>query len=499
MANRLPSPKLLQNLRSSVRRPLNSAAPSISLSPVGVSQFNLDDKPDSPYFPTRKPSPPAASIRNVLNLENVEALFSSVPTMKLLRSALNLHMTGISGMVDVGKWVMDSDYLSAMLLKEVSRGIIKHTFYDHFCAGENAAEAGRTAERLWQSGIRGMPVYACEHANDNQSCDRNLEAFLRTIESTKSIPSSAVSFVIVKITALCPAKLLKRVSDQLRWEYNNPSFQLPWKRHTLPVFSNRSPFYHTPTKPDPLTPEEEEDLFLGHQRLLRICQKCLDTNVPLSIDAEDTYVQPAIDYFTYSTALMYNRGDNPIIYGTIQTYLKDAKERLVQTANIAEKMGIPMGFKVVRGAYMSSERQLASSLGVESPIHDTLQDTHACFNECASFMLEKIADGSGGAILATHNVQSGNMAAARAEDLGIDKKNEKLQFAQLYGMADALSFSLRNAGFQVSKYMPYGPVEVVIPYLIRRAEENRGFLSTSTLDRELLRKELKRRLKAVFD
>lgn len=153
----------------------------------------------------------------------------------------------------------------------------------------------------------------------------------------------------------------------------------------------------------------------------------------------------------------------------------------------ADKMGIPMGFKLVRGAYMSSERKLASSLGYQPPIHNSIQQTHDCFNECASFLLDTIADRSHGLILATHNVESGTLAAKKAEELGIGNGNQRLEFAQLYGMAEALSFGLRNAGFQVSKYLPFGPVEMVIPYLLRRAEENRGLLSASGLDRELTR------------
>ncbi|XP_052195408.1 proline dehydrogenase 2, mitochondrial-like [Diospyros lotus] len=477
----------LQSLRRCLR-PLNSAAPS---SLTALPPLHL------PLAAADAAAPPAATT-SILNFDDVKQLFSSVSTTKLLRSAFNQHIAAFEPMVDLGMWLMNSKVMDTVLLREMTLAAIRHTFYEHFCAGPDPMAAARTAVNLWDSGLRGMLVYALEHAADNQSCDRNLDGFVRTVESTKSLSASPVSFVIVKITAICPPRLLQRVSDLLRWEYRNQSFRLPWKLNTLPIFSDSSPFYHTPRRPDPLTPEEENDLFLGHQRLLKICQKCLEANVPLSIDAEHTSVQPAIDYLTYSAALMHNKDDNPIIYGTIQAYLKDAKERLFLTADAAEKMGVPVGFKLVRGAYLSSERQLASSLGVESPIHNTISQTHACFNDCASFMLEKIAGGSGAAVLATHNFESGNKAAAKAQDLGIEKGTQKLQFAQLYGMADALSFGLRNAGFQVSKYMPFGPVELVIPYLLRRAEENRGLLATSTLDRQLLRKEVKRRLKAAM-
>lgn len=400
--------------------------------------------------------------------------------------------------MDFGTWVMKSKLMDMEVVRDIVMGFVRHTFYEHFCAGEDALGTQNTVQKLYRGGdgLRTMLVYAVEYASDNVSCDRNLEAFLQTVETAKSLPPSSVSFVIVKISAICPMKLLERVSDLLRWQHKDPSLNLPWKLDTLPIFSSISPTYHTLKKPEPLTLEEEHDLQLAHQRLLKICENCLEANVPLTVDAEHTSVQPAIDYLTYSSAIKYNKDDNIIMYGTVQAYLKDAKERLLLASKAADKMGVPMGFKLVRGAYMSSERKLASSLGFESPIHNSIQETHACYNECASFMLDKIANGPGAVVLATHNVESGRLAVEKAHDLGIGKLNQKLEFAQLHGMSEALSFALRNAGFQVSKYMPYGPVEIVIPYLLRRAEENRGLLSTSTLDRELMRKELKRRLKA---
>ncbi|CAL5370782.1 unnamed protein product [Camellia sinensis] len=474
--------RVFQSLRS-FTRPL--ASTSASATCAAVSPLNL----------TQNPNPTAT----VLNFDDVKELFSSVKTTKLLRSSINLHAAAIEPMVDLGMWAMNSKMMNMVVLREVMLGVVRRTFFEHFCAGETPAEAGKKAVELWESGgLRGMLNYALEYANDNESCDRNFECFLQTVEATKSLPRSSVSFVIVKVTAICPLALLQRVSDLLRWEYMNQSFQLPWKLKTLPIFSDSSPFYHTPRKPNPLTPEEEQDLQLAHQRFQKICQNCSNASVPLVIDAEDTSVQPAIDYFTYSAAIEHNRDNDPIVFGTIQAYRKDAKERLFRAANAAEKMGVPMGIKLVRGAYMGSERELAASLGVESPIHNTIDQTHDCFNDCSSYLIEKAADGSAAVVLATHNIESGNMAAAKARELQIGKENQRLQFAQLYGMSDSLSFGLRNAGFQVSKYMPFGPVELIIPYLLRRAEENRGLLSASALDRQLLRKELKRRLKAAI-
>ncbi|KAK7394321.1 hypothetical protein VNO78_14844 [Psophocarpus tetragonolobus] len=455
-----------------------------------------------PLSPTPYVLPPTSAVLRPsaaadLSFSDVEKLFSHVTTPALLRSTAVLHATALEPMVDFGTWLMRSNLMHLHPLRHLILSTVRNTFYHHFCAGEDASSAASSIRSLNHVGLRGMLVYGVEDALDNNACDRNLNGFLRTIHVTRSLPPSSVSFVIVKITAICPMSLLERISDLLRWQHKDPSFCLPWKQDCFPIFSPSSPLYHTMTRPQPLTPHEETDLQLSIQRFLHLCQKCVQANIPLLVDAEHTTVQPAIDYFTYSSAILHNKGDHPIVFGTIQTYLKDAKERMMLAAQAADTMGIPMGFKLVRGAYMSSEAKLAQSLGYASPIHDTIQDTHKCFNDCSSFMLEKISNGPGGVVLATHNVESGKLAAAKAHEVGIGKVNHKLEFAQLHGMSEALSFGLSNAGFQVSKYMPFGPVETVMPYLLRRAEENRGMLAASGFDRQLMRKELGRRLKAT--
>ncbi|KAJ9564271.1 hypothetical protein OSB04_000237 [Centaurea solstitialis] len=492
--------------RSFLRR-VNSASPSNATTTtprfrlaqrttINTTTVTTAPPPSSAAGPP-PPPPSAADQDSIFDFEDTKGLFASVTTGKLLRSAANLNLAAVEPVVDLGMWVMRSKVMEVGVLRDVVLGTIKHTSYEHFVAGPDTVEAGRTVKRLWESGLRGMLDYGLEHAVDNESCDKNAKEFMETVESTQVLPPSSVSFVVVKITAICPVSLLRRVSDLLRWEYQNPSStNLPWKLKTLPIFSNSSPFYHTLVKPPPLTSQEQSDLELAHQRLVNICDKSIECNVPVVIDAEDTSIQPGIDYFTYSAAVMYNRGEKAQVFGTIQAYLKDAGERLVATKRAADKMGLPVGFKLVRGAYMWSESQLANSVGVESPIHDGIGATHDCYNGCASFMLDEVANGPGGLILATHNLDSAKLAAQKARELGIEKDSQKLEFASLYGMSEAMTFGLRNAGFGVSKYLPFGPVDQIMPYLLRRAEENKGLLSSSNLDRQLMMKELKRRMKA---
>ncbi|CAN1241389.1 Proline dehydrogenase 2, mitochondrial [Linum perenne] len=356
-----------------------------------------------------------------------------------------------------------------------------------------------------------MLDFAVEYTPDNKACDRNLQGFLQTVDSAASLPPSSVSFVAVKMTAICPLTLLERMSDLLRWQQRQTSssssttaFHLPWKQsNNLPIFSTSSPLYHTLTQPPQLTPQEEQDLQSAHKRIHILCQRCSESNLPITVDAEDTKLQPAIDYLTYSAAVHYNTKDNPLVYNTIQAYLKDSKDRLLMATKVAHTMGFAIGFKLVRGAYMSSERFLASKLGFESPVHETIEETRECYNECARFMIERIGSNSSGSsdglVIATHNVESGRLAAIKAREMEITGKDDRrLEFAQLYGMGESLSMGLKNGGFQVSKYMPFGPIEIVMPYLVRRAEENRGMLSASSLDRQLMRKELKRRVKAAI-
>ncbi|KAK4802092.1 hypothetical protein SAY86_000295 [Trapa natans] len=480
---------LARRLLSSAPSPITAASVPVQLS--GLQEKHIHDRSPPTFTAPRQASP-------LIDLDDPERLFSAVPTAKLIRSVGNLHVAAVGPVVDFGIWVMKSRMIMGTeLAREALIGVVRRTFYEHFCGGEDTVEAAATVRRLNEAGLRGMLDYAVEDAEDNPSCDRNLDAFLQTVESTKSLPPGHVSFVVVKITAICPISLLRRLADLLRWQKKDSSFHLPWRHHSFPILSDSSPLYHTAKQPEPLTPDEEADLLLAQDRLRRIGARCEEYNIPLCIDAEYTAVQPAIDFFTYSSAAEHNRHE-PVIYGTLQAYLKDARERLVLKSEAARKMGILLGVKLVRGAYMASEAKLAASMGYDSPIHNSIEETHDCYNDCASFMLERIAGGSGAVVLATHNVESGKLAAMKARDMGISGGNHRLEFAQLYGMADSFSFGLKNAGFRVSKYMPFGPVDQVMPYLLRRAEENRGLLSASTLDRQLMRKELWRRLKKAI-
>ncbi|KAJ7559511.1 hypothetical protein O6H91_04G088700 [Diphasiastrum complanatum] len=437
---------------------------------------------------------------DILRTEDCRVLYSRTPSPELLRTLFNLLLVAYEPMVDLSIAVLKSPLMDRSFFRVPTLWMVKNSVYEHFCAGENVAEASKTLQRMWEQGLQGILDYSLEDAIDNISCDENLRGFVNTIQTTRELPQGSVSSACVKITAIAPLTLLERVSELLRWQHKTPGFLLPWKQDSLPFLSSNSPNYHVQAEPSPLSTEEETDLLLAHERLDRLCKACEEANLPLLVDAEYSSVQPAIDYLTYAVALNYNRQGSPLVFTTIQTYLKDALPRLSLALEASSQRGMAFGVKLVRGAYISRENALASALQAPSPIHSSIQKTHHCYDSCAAMMLENLSagKGAGAVVLATHNFQSGRVAACKAQELGLVKGDSRLQFAQLKGMADGLSLALAHAGFQVSKYLPFGPVQQVIPYLIRRAEENRGLLGNAVGDRNRVRTELRRRLYAAI-
>uniref|UniRef100_A0A0E0F0T2 Proline dehydrogenase n=1 Tax=Oryza meridionalis TaxID=40149 RepID=A0A0E0F0T2_9ORYZ len=482
----------------------------------------------------------------VLEFGDTERLFAGERSASLVRTLAVLQALSVGPLVDVATAALRSPAVAG---SAAGRAAARATAYQHFCAGETAEEAAAAVRRLWRGGMGGILDYGIEDAEDGPACDRNAVGFLAAIDVAASLPPGSVSrlaagvlslslsvspccrrawlwdqeaatsdgifgilrertrgflgnlpaSVCIKITALCPVALLEKASDLLRWQQKHPETKLPWKVHGFPVLCDSSPLYLTAREPPALEAEEERELEMAHGRLLAIGERCAEYDIPLLVDAEYATVQPAIDYFSFAGALAFNGGGRSIVHGTVQAYLRDARDRLEAMARAAQGERVCLALKLVRGAYLAREARLAAALGVPSPVHRSIQDTHDCYNGCAAFLLDRVRRGAAAVTLATHNVESGQLAAARALELGIGGGGDRgLQFAQLMGMADGLSLGLRNAGFQVSKYLPYGPVEQIIPYLIRRAEENRGLLSSSSFDRQLLRKELVRRFKAAM-
>lgn len=242
------------------------------------------------------------------------------------------------------------------------------------------------------------------------------------------------------------------------------------------------------------TMEEEQQMKRVLQRVDVLAKLAQENGVRLMVDAEQTYFQPAISRLTLEMQRVYNR-EKPIIFNTYQCYLKEAYDNVTTDVERSQREGWHFAAKLVRGAYMYQERDRAKEFGYEDPINPDYETTNWMYHRCLDYVLDAIAlNRSANVMVASHNEDTVKHTLMRMKQLGLLPTENKVFFGQLLGMCDQISFPLGQAGFPVYKYVPYGPVNEVMPYLSRRAQENRGFMKGVQKERELLWNELKRRL-----
>ncbi|XP_062273530.1 proline dehydrogenase 1, mitochondrial [Scomber scombrus] len=242
------------------------------------------------------------------------------------------------------------------------------------------------------------------------------------------------------------------------------------------------------------TAEEERQMERIFQRMDVLAKHAIENGVRLMVDAEQTYFQPAISRLTVEMQRIYNK-DKPVIFNTYQCYLKEAYDNVTMDVELSRREGWHFAAKLVRGAYMYQERERAKEIGYEDPINPDYESTNWMYHRCLDYVLDEIAlKRNANVMVASHNEDTVKHTLRRMNELGLLPRENKVFFGQLLGMCDQISFPLGQAGFPVYKYVPYGPVNEVMPYLSRRAQENRGFMKGAVKERDLLWKELKRRL-----
>uniref|UniRef100_A0A4W6CT05 Proline dehydrogenase n=1 Tax=Lates calcarifer TaxID=8187 RepID=A0A4W6CT05_LATCA len=242
------------------------------------------------------------------------------------------------------------------------------------------------------------------------------------------------------------------------------------------------------------TAEEESQMKRMLQRVDVLAKHALENGVRLMVDAEQTYFQPAISRLTLEMQRKFNK-EKPIIFNTYQCYLKEAYDNVTVDVELSRREGWYFGAKLVRGAYMYQERARAKEIGYEDPINPDYEATNRMYHKCLEYVLEEIEHSrKANVMVASHNEDTVKFTLEKMNEMGLSPTENKVYFGQLLGMCDQISFPLGQAGFPVYKYVPYGPVNEVIPYLSRRAQENRGFMKGSQRERSLLWKELKRRV-----
>ncbi|GAB4128701.1 MAG: proline dehydrogenase family protein [Raineya sp.] len=334
-----------------------------------------------------------------------------------------------------------------------TKSIVKKTIFEHFCGGETIEECEATIQELAKFHIGAILDYSVEGEKNEKSFDETTEEILHTIEKADHNPH--IPFSVFKLTGIARFGLLEKIQAK---NTLNEAEQAEWKR--------------------------------VEARFDKICKKAYDLDVNLLVDGEETWIQDVIDELTYRAMEQYNR-KRAVIYNTYQLYRADMLGNLKNAFLQAQEKSYFLGAKLVRGAYMEKESLRAKNMSYPDPIQPNKEACDRDFNEALVFCIEnidKIALCSG-----THNEYSNQLLVKLMHNKKISNNDPRIHFAQLFGMSDQISYALAKAGYNVVKYVPYGPVEAVMPYLFRRASENTSIAGQSSREFNLIKTERERR------
>lgn len=389
------------------------------------------------------------TIKIDLDLQNTEVAFADKTNAELKRRYWLFRMMNSEGLNNFGTKMAE---LSLKWHLPV-QWAIKATVFKQFCGGETIEECEKTVVELGKSKIGAILDYSIEGRYEEEDFGRTKEEIIRTIKRAKD--DDRVPFAVFKVTGIAPLGTLEKISSGRELTEKGE-----WKWERI------------------------------RERVNGICKYAHSIDQQLFIDAEETWIQNAIDQLVTEMMEKYNR-ERPLIFNTIQLYRHDRLEFLKKSHQEARQKGYFYGIKLVRGAYMEKERERAVELGYESPIQPDKEATDRDYNLALQYCIENIKDIA--VVCASHNEESNRHLAnlIAQHNLSIDHPNAL--FSQLYGMSDNLSYNLAKAGYNVSKYVPYGPIKDTIPYLIRRAQENSSVKGQMSRELDLISKELKRR------
>jgi proline dehydrogenase len=383
------------------------------------------------------------------NFENTEIAFRQKSDKELKRAYWLFKLLASPVLTKLGATFTNL----ALKLRLPVKGIIRNTIYVQFCGGENLEKSIPSIEGLARGKALTVLDYGVEAKNNEADFDRTMEEMFREIKFASTNPN--IPYVSCKLTGLFRFELLEKLQNK-----------------------------------ETLSEEEKQEHERALNRIDRIASLAHEHDVELYIDAEETWIQDPVDELTDNLMEKYNR-EKVIVSNTVQLYRTDRLQYLRDAFARSVERGYYYGIKLVRGAYMEKERERAIKMGYTSPIHQTKEDTDRDFDDAIRFCIEnndRIA-----VCVATHNENSCKLMADLIEEKKIDPQNPHIVCCQLYGMSDHITFNLANAGFRAGKYIPYGPVKDVLPYLIRRAEENTSVEGQTTRELQLIHKEILRR------
>ncbi|XP_057315607.1 hydroxyproline dehydrogenase-like isoform X2 [Hydractinia symbiolongicarpus] len=393
-------------------------------------------------------------------------VFRDKSTKELLRTYLVLKLSSIETFVKYSdKIFLISD---RFIWRPMMHKVMEATFYGQFAAGVTVKDAEEKAEKLKKSSIRSMlcvPIESIVNLNKNESektVEKNKKVVEDCIQATAHVEANG--FAQVKLTALCDQDVLLEMNKYLLQYETNHQETGAWNVKSMSSLL------------------EKQDL-----------HKCVEKRTRIMIDGEQTYIQAALGYIILVLQAKFNK-DTATVYNTYQCYRKDTLKRIKADHELGSKYGFKIAGKLVRGAYMSLERQLAKGNNHVDPINDTYQDTTHMYHSAVDYLLPYVRRQEVAVMIASHNESTVDYVKNRMLELQIAKDSTAICFGQLYGMCDHVSNHLGEEGYETYKSLPYGNIEDTLLYLARRSHENKTVIERTKFERLLIKKELKRRI-----
>lgn len=384
-----------------------------------------------------------------MDFNNTEIAFRSKTDKDLSRAYLLFKLLANTRLVVIANKMLGL----ALALKIPIGWIVKPTVYKHFVGGETIQGCQKSVRVLEKYNVKAILDYSVEGKESLEDIEHALDETLRSIENAKGDPN--IPFAVFKPTAFTRADILEKVSAGTKLSEAD---------------------------------KMEADNF--RKRVNTLCKAAYDADIPILIDAEDSWLQKFIDDVVTENQQQFNK-EKAIVFNTLQMYRWNRLDFLKQSVEHASENKYFYGVKFVRGAYMEKERERAKEKGYQSPIQPDKESTDRDYNAALKFCMEHIHRIS--VFNGTHNEFSSQYLAEMMAEKGLQNDDSRIYFAQLFGMSDHISFNMANEGYNVAKYLPYGPVQHVMPYLFRRAEENTSVAGQTGRELSLILKERERR------
>lgn len=410
--------------------------------------------------PTTKPAKP------VLNFDNTEVAFGYKSDKDLRQAHFLFNSMGYQWLVDLGTRITPWAIKSGLPIK----GIIRNTIFRQFVGGETLEETKPVVDLLARHQVQVILDYGAEGGQEESGFDHAMQQFIKVIDYAGQ--QSNIPFMSVKVTGIARFALLEKLDDLMHRTTNTLV-----KRYEAAL--------------QQLTADEQAEWQRVVARMELICKEAAEQNMGVLIDAEETWIQDPVDALVCVMMDKYNRGGRCLLYNTVQLYRHDRLAFLRAMLEAATQRGFVLGAKLVRGAYMEKERKRADDMGYPSPIQPDKASCDRDYDEAVQLCIDHLD--SCCLILASHNEHSNRLAVDLLQRKGLPANHAHVHFSQLYGMSDNITFNLAAAGCNVSKYLPFGPIEEVIPYLMRRAQENSSVGGQTGRELLLIKKEMKRR------